>query len=188
MGEVYHHRISIALCLALAASLPAQPSLAEPHAPPQLATPGGDLSKYGSRYPKTPQHVYYLVEVNRKGQVSKIRSGTHSQDRLFDSVTYGNVAQTFVRRSDGKAISGLFRVSYDYDPKSQKVTRSVALVHPGGVDAAAPGLVDVVVEINRRNKQKFQAMLHQQKLDRQLKEQLKKLAPAGSGHASPAPR
>jgi len=166
---------SIVLCLAFAA-LPAQ-GFADP-----------PLSAYGARYPKAPQHVRYLVEVNRKGQVSKVRSGTRSQDARFDSITYGNVIQTFIRRSDGRAISGLFRVSYDYNPKTQNVTRSVALLQAGGVNAAAPGLVDVVAEMNRRNKEKFQAMLRQQKLDRQLKQQLKNLATPGAVRASPASR
>jgi len=177
---------SIVLCLAFA-TLPAQGCFADPQAGP-TQKPSSDLSAYGSRYPKTPQHVRYLVEVNQKGQVSKVRSGTRSQDPRFDSITYGNVIQTFIRRSDGHAIPGLFRVSYDYNPKTQTVTRSVALVQAGGVNAAAPGLVDVVAEMNRRNKEKFQAMLRQQKIDRQLKQQLKNLATPAAGRVSPTPR
>jgi hypothetical protein len=179
--------LPLLLAAALATAILGRPCLAaSTPSPGAIGSAPADVSKYRSQFPKTPQHTQYVVEVNRKGQVSKVRSGTHSHDPRFDQVTFGNVVQTFIRRSDGLAISGLYRVSYDYDPKTQLVHRSVALIHAGGVDAAAPGLVQVFTDINRRNAQKYQADLHQRNLQQQLKDQLKKLNATAAPRATPS--
>jgi hypothetical protein len=149
--------------------------------PAASPAPQIDLTKFRPLYPKAAQHTKYVVEVNAKGQVSGVRSAARSKDKRFDAVTFGNVVQTFIRRNDGKAISGLYRVSYDYDPKTQLVKRSVALLRAGGVNAAALGLVNVYAEASQRNAAKAQAALKQQAIQQQLKEQLKNL------HASAAP-
>ena len=178
--------LPLVLAAALGTAILARPCLAaSTPSPGASGSARADVSKYRSRFPKTPQHAQYDVEVNSKGQVSKVRSGTHSHDPRFDQVTYGNVVQTFIRRSDGQAISGLYRVSYDYDPKTQLVHRSVALIHTGGVDAAAPGLVEIFAAMNRRTAQKFQADLHQRNLQQQLKDQLKKLNATAAPQATP---
>lgn len=93
------------------------------------------------------RHVRYVVEVNAKGQVSKVRVRGHSGDRRFDAVTYGNVVQMFVRTKDGRSIAGVYRVSYDISPKTHLVQRHVRLLSAGGVDAWALGLVDVYKQI-----------------------------------------
>jgi len=181
---IRHVVVQSALCALFAGAILGTPCSAAP--PPEPTPNPGDIAKFRSNYPKTPQHSDFLVEVNDRGQVSKVRSGTHSKDPRFDAVTYGNVIQTFVRRSDGRAISGLFRVSYDYDPKSEMVRRSVALVHAGGVNAKAPGLVTVFAEASEHNARAGQTAAQKQNaIDEQLRNQLKNM------HTSPpsaAPR
>lgn len=179
--------LPLVLAAALATAILGRPCLAASTPSPRaIGSAPADVTKYRSRFPKTPQRAQYVVEVNRKGQVSNVRSATHSHDPRFDQVTFGNVVQTFIRRSDGFAISGLYRVSYDYDPKTQLVHRSVEQIHAGGVDAAAPGLVQVFDSINRRNAQKFQADLRQRNLQQQLKDQLKKLNATAAPQATPS--
>ncbi len=92
--------------------------------------------------PRAAQHTEYVVEVNRKGQVTRIRSGKSSRDLAFNTMTYGNALQAFIRTADGRSIPGTYRLAYDYAPKTRNVRRSVALLHAGGVNADALGAVD----------------------------------------------
>jgi hypothetical protein len=93
---------------------------------------------------KSPLHAVVTVEVNDKGQVSKIRSMQSSKNEKFNLNVYGNAAQMFIRKPDGSAIAGVYDVTYDYDPSAPKdkaISRKVSLVQAGGVDGSAPGLV-----------------------------------------------
>lgn len=101
--------------------------------------------------PKKALHVEYTVEVNRLGQIARVRTVKPSHDQAFDAKTYGNTLQAFIRTPDGKAISGLYRLTYDYDPKTTRVKRDVALLRAGGVDPNAHGAVNDMMEIARRN-------------------------------------
>jgi len=186
VGVTRHVLIVGCLGAALATAILGSASVAAPSPGPAAPAPApqSDLTKFQPRYPKTPQQTRYVVEVNAKGQVSGVRSGTRSTDPRFDAVTHGNVVQTFIRRSDGKAISGLYRVSYDYDPKTQLVKRTVALLHAGGVNATAPGLVDVYAEASQRAALKAQAA-QKSSLQQQLKDQLKNLHPTAAPSATP---
>jgi hypothetical protein len=98
------------------------------------------------RTPTTPQHTEFVVEVNDKGQVIKVDSGRESHDPAFNAITYGNVLQAFIRRPDGTAVSGLYRMTYDYDPANKHVRRNVALLKAGGVDPNALGAVDQEIQ------------------------------------------
>jgi hypothetical protein len=90
-------------------------------------------------FPKKNLHTEFVVEVNKLGQVTRVRSGKSCPDLTFNAQTYGNALQAFIRTPDGQAISGLYRLTYDYDPKTQRVHRDVALVRAGGVNANAEG-------------------------------------------------
>jgi hypothetical protein len=142
--------------LALGIALWATPAAAAPRPTP---LPAGDLSKFRAQAPKLAQHTEFVVEINEKGQVSKVRSGKHSHDARFDAITYGNAVQAFIRTREGKAIPGVYRLSYDYDPKSLLVRRSVTQLSAGGVNASAPGMVDVYAAINRRTEEKIRKAL-----------------------------
>ncbi len=102
--------------------------------------------------PKRPLHAEYTFEVNRFGQVTRVRSVKPSHDQAFDAHTYGNVLQMFIRLPDGRAIPGIYRIAFDYDPKSLHVRRGEPqLVRRGGVNPNAKGAVDDMLEIARRN-------------------------------------
>jgi hypothetical protein len=100
------------------------------------------------------RHARYVVEVNAKGQVSKVRSRSRSRYPSLDAVTYGNVVQIFVRTKDGRSVAGVYRVSYDYNPKTKLVQRHVRLLKSGGVDPWALGLVDVYKQIDAEQSQR----------------------------------
>jgi hypothetical protein len=128
-------------------------------APSPTPLPAGDLTKFRALAPKQAQHTEFVVEVNGKGQVSRVRSGKHSHDKQFDTVTYGNALQTFIRTPEDKSIPGVYLLSYDYDPKTLLVHRSVQQIRAGGVNAAAPGIVTVFAEMNRRSAAKLKKAL-----------------------------
>lgn len=98
--------------------------------------------------PKIAMHTEFVVEVNNKGQVVLVKSGksakectksTEGQCLFFNAQTYGNVLQMWIRHPDGTAEVGLYRVTYDYDPKTHGVKRNVALVSRGGNWGDKPG-------------------------------------------------
>jgi hypothetical protein len=91
--------------------------------------------------PKVAMHVEFVVEVNAKGQVVRVKSGhgakecskqTEAQCDFFNAQTYGNVLQMWIRHPDGTAEVGLYKVTYDYNPKTHNVKREVGLLARGG--------------------------------------------------------
>jgi hypothetical protein len=100
--------------------------------------------------PDKPEHTEFTVETNAKGQVTRVRSGKPSPDPAFNAMTYGNALQAFIRTDDGRAVAGVFRLTYDYDPASKRVRRGVALIHAGGVDPSALGAVDAMAAADRK--------------------------------------
>jgi hypothetical protein len=80
-----------------------------------------------------------------------VRSIKASHDVPFDTHCYGNALQAFIRTPDGHVVVGSYRLSYDYDPKTARVKRDVALVKAGGVNPNAKGAADDMMEIARRN-------------------------------------
>ena len=112
---------SIVLTLLLAAAT------AAPHASPQ-AQP----TFVPAALPKVPLHTEFFAEVNKKGQVVRVEHGLFSKDGFFNEHTFGNVMQMWIRHPDGTATVGLFRVTFDYDPKTKGVHRDFTLVKAGG--------------------------------------------------------
>lgn len=100
----------------------------------QAATPAPKSTPrlVGPNLPKVPLHTEFLVEVNKKGQVVKAESGKTCKDYYFNEHTLGNALQMFIRKPDGSAIVGLYRVSYDYEPRTHGVFRNIDLVKTGG--------------------------------------------------------
>lgn len=96
-------------------------------------------------------HAEYTVEVNKYGQVTRVRSVKPSHDIPFDTHTYGNALQAFIRTPDGHVVLGTYRLTYDYDPKTLRVKRDVSLVRQGGVDPNAKGAAVDMMEIAHRN-------------------------------------
>lgn len=100
--------------------------------------------------PNVPLHTEYLVEVNKYGQVVRVKSSKPSKYPTFNVQTYGNALQMWIRKPDGSAEVGLFRVSYDYDPKTKFVHRSVALVSEGGTWANDEGAANRMMDLAKK--------------------------------------
>jgi hypothetical protein len=112
-----------------------------------------DVTKLQSRtlLPKTALHTEFVVEVNKLGQVTRVRSGKSSKDQAFNAQTYGNALQAFIRKPDGSVVVGSYRLTYDYNPKTERVRRDVALVKAGGVNPNAKSAVEDMEEVARRH-------------------------------------
>jgi hypothetical protein len=125
-----------------AATLPPSPA---PHAtPPPI------------HLPDVPLHAEYIVEVNKLGQVVRVKSSKPTKYNTFNLQTYGNALQMWIRKPDGTATVGLFKVTYDYDPKARRVTRNVALVSSGGSWANDEGAANAMMDMARKEAQEAQ--------------------------------
>jgi hypothetical protein len=114
--------VSLAIFAAIFAA-PAHAATPAPRATPKLV---------GPNIPKVPLHTEWVVEVNKKGQVVKVESGKTCKDHYFNEHTLGNALQMWIRKPDGSAEVGLYRISYDYEPKTQNVFRNIDFVKAGG--------------------------------------------------------
>lgn len=117
-------------------------------------------------FPNKRLHVDLLVEVNKHGQVVRVDHGTLSGDRVFDTVTLGNAMQMWIRRPNGSAEAGLFRVSYDYDPRTHAVTRVPSLVKAGGNWASKPGAATLIIADARKQVQALEKRLQAEEAKR----------------------
>jgi len=97
-----------------------------------------------------PLHSEVVVEVNKKGQVVRVKSTKPSKLRSFNVQTYGNALQMWIRRPDGTATVGLYRITYDYNPKNQEITRRVAIISAGGNWGNSEGAADVMMEMAKK--------------------------------------
>jgi hypothetical protein len=116
----------------------------------RAATPAPHATLPPPPFPKQKLHAEYVVEVNKYGQVVKIKSGHGTKYTTFNAQTYGNALQMWIRKADGTAVVGLFRVTYDYDPVTHHVKRSEALVSTGGSWANQPGAANVMIQTAKR--------------------------------------
>ncbi len=167
----------VSLC---AAATPLLAATHAPKAPPQPVLP------------KVALHTEYLVEVNHKGQVVRVESGkaaagcqkgkktTNPEACTFNAQTYGNVLQMWIRHPDGTAEVGLFRVTFDYNPHTKKVRRSISLVRAGGNWANKPGAATEMID---KANAETRAYEEQQKRDAKKLPSLKQIvAPKKSPH------
>jgi hypothetical protein len=124
------------LPLTVAAQTPAPHPAAHAKAPARV-----DVTKIQPKalLPKHAEHAEYVVDVNKLGQVTRITSQHGSDNPVFNSQTYGNALQTFIRTPDGHVVLGSYKLTYDYDPKTTRVRRDVTLVRQGGVNPDAKG-------------------------------------------------
>jgi fructose 1,6-bisphosphatase len=100
--------------------------------------------------PDVPLHTEVDVEVNKEGQVVRVKSTKPSKVQSFNIQTYGNALQMWIRRPDGTAQVGLYRVTYDYNPKTASVTRRVSIISAGGTWANDPGAANVMIEMAKK--------------------------------------
>lgn len=142
------------LGVALACALLAFPlAAAAANAPAPMPTP---------KLPTKALHVDLQVEVNKLGQVVRVLHGNLSSDPPFDTMVMGNALQMWIRDQRGKtitAIVGLYRVNYDYNPKTHGVKRTFALIKRGGSWANEPGAATKIVNDAKKQAEAAKAAL-----------------------------
>jgi hypothetical protein len=106
-----------------------------------------------------PLHTVIDVEVNKYGQVVRIHGGQLSHNSFFDTMTVGNALQMWIRHPDQTATAGLFRVSYDYDPRTHNIARHQWLLSAGGKWANDPGAATKMIAVAKRETQEAYARL-----------------------------
>ena len=136
----------------LALSLAAAAAIALPLGAAAATTPKPQPTLPKPKLPTTAEHSEFVVEVNAKGQVVRVKSakGTGAKDPIFNAQTYGNVLQMWIRHPDGTADVGLYKVTYDFDPKTKKIKRQQWLVSKGGDWANEPGAATVMMQTAER--------------------------------------
>lgn len=124
------------------------------------------------KLPSKPLSAQLQVEVNRLGQVVRVLHGTLSGDQAFDTMAMGNALQMWIREQRGNTITavvGLYKVNYNYDPKTQKVRRTFTLFKRGGGWADEPGAATKIVSDAKKEAQAAAAALAKLKADQQKK-------------------
>jgi hypothetical protein len=159
--------------------------LARAASPAPSAPPGKPGAMPVAHLPNEPLHTELVVEVNKKGQVVRVKSGTASKNAIFNTQTYGNALQMWIRRPDGTATVGLYKVDYDYDPKTHNISRTVALVSPGGDWGDQEGAANAMLDEAKR--QAEDAMQQRQKVNEALPslQQIRGATPSPSPHPLP---
>ncbi len=170
--------VSVALATLAMVVATALPALAATPSPKPKPAP----TRVVIELPNIPLHSEVVVEVNAKGQVVRVKSTKPSKRASFNFQTYGNALQMWIRRPDGSAQVGLYRVTYDYTPKTHNVTRHVALISAGGNWANDPGAANVMVEMEK--KQAAAAA----ETERKEQEQINKLPSLNEIRGSPSPK
>jgi hypothetical protein len=142
--------LAVSTALLPASAFAATPSPSpHPKTQPQAGRPVRiDVTKVQpkSLLPKHVEHTEFTVEINKLGQVTRIKSQRWSDSATFNTQTYGNALQTFIRTPDGHVVLGTYVLTYDFDPKTARVRRDVSLVSQGGVDPNAKGAASVLIQ------------------------------------------
>jgi hypothetical protein len=164
--------VSIAVPVAAATPSPSPSPKATPH------------KNVVPKLPPIPLHSEFTVEVNDKGQVVRVKTakGTGNVAPFFNAQTYGNVLQMWIRHPDGTAETGLYKVTYDYDPKTHKIHRGITLLQAGGDWANAKGAATEMVDTANREAQEEAQKQHDQE-----QQQGNYLPPLNSIVGSPTP-
>jgi len=126
------------------------------------------------KLPAKPLHVDLQVEVNKLGQVVRVPHGNLSGNAGFDTMVMGNALQMWIRDQRGKTITavvGLYRVYYDYDPRTHAVKRKIALIKRGGNWANEDGAANKMVADAKRQAQAAQDALARLRAERQKQQQ-----------------
>ncbi len=108
--------------------------------------------------PTVALHTEFNVEINHMGQIVRVKSGKECSWPSFNAQTYGNVLQIFVRHPDGTATVGMYKITYDYNPKTQNVIRGVHLLSVGGDWADEQGAANQMMDQDRKNREKHLAL------------------------------
>jgi hypothetical protein len=135
-------RIFAAVVLAIALAAPAGAATRTPQPMPTI------------RFSKVPLHTEFVVQVNKRGQVVRVKSGKSTPNYTYNAQTYGNVLQMWIRHPDGSAEVGTYKVTYDYNPANHGIHRGVQLLKAGGNWGDKQGAADEMMDIYRKNEAK----------------------------------
>jgi len=137
--------------------------------------------------PRTALRTTFNVEVNAKGQIVRVKSGKSSKDEMFNAQTYGNVLQMWIRHPDGAATVGLYRVTYNYDPRTKHIARSIQLLSAGGSWGNAQGAANQMMGLVHQRQLRMQQ--EQERKDRARRAAAAKLPPLSKiVRSTPTPR
>jgi hypothetical protein len=171
-------------CIAAAACVPAIAATSSP-SPKPAPKASGPIVLPTPNMPKIKIHTEFTVEVNAKGQVVKVKTAKSQPSvPMYNAWTYGNVLQMWIRHPDGTAEVGLYKVTYDYDPTTKKITRVPSLVTAGGTWGDEEGAANQMIDLARK-----EAEEHQKKQEEQNKNlpSLQKLRGQSTPSPSPSP-
>ncbi len=172
-----------AASLVAAMAISASPLAAAPTPKPSVAHPSP------IHLPAIGLHSEVVVEVNKKGQVVRVKSTKPSKVRSFNVQTFGNALQMWIRKPDGTAQVGLYRITYDYNPKTTGVTRHVSLVSAGGSWANDEGAANVMIGIAHKQALEMQkAALEAAKKQQERNAKLPSLNEIRGVHPSASPK
>lgn len=110
--------------------------------------------------PSKPLHTWFDVEVNRLGQVVRVTNGAWSNDTGFNHHTYGNVLQMWIRRPDGSAVVGVYRVTFNYNPHTKGIARTINLLKTGGNWGSDRGAALTLLDKSNQAPQKLPSLGH----------------------------
>jgi len=133
--------------------------------------------------PTVPEHTAFLAEVNAHGDVVRAKSTKLSNNQYINLITYGNVLQMFIKHPDGTADAGLYRVTFDYDPKTQKIARHYSIVSRGGSWANETGAYDSMMQTAKREYQEYQQQQDEQRKNLPPLESIIGATPSPTPHA-----
>jgi hypothetical protein len=173
----------------LTLSLAAAAAIALPLGAAAATTPKPQPTVPQPKLPTVAEHAEFVVEVNAKGQVVRVvsKKGTGAKDPVFNTQTYGNVLQMWIRHPDGSADVGTYKVTYDYNPKTKKITRQQWILSKGGNWGKEPGAATVMMQTAEREAR--EADMRQQSQQQQQSQNLPPLntfvAPSASPTAHP---
>jgi hypothetical protein len=135
--------------LALLLIATAAPALAATPSPKPTATPRVPKSVTITQ-PTVPLHTEFLVKVNKKGQVVSSTAVVKCKSATVNTMTFGNSLQMWIRKADGTAEVGTYRVTYDYNPKAHTINRKISLVSAGGSWGDKPGAATSMMDTAKR--------------------------------------
>ena len=119
-------------------------------APPGSVPAGSAHGLPAAHLPTVALHTEVVVEVNKKGQVVRVKSTKPSKMQGFNLETYGNALQMWIRKPDGTSEVGLYRVSYDFDPKTKKVRAASHSFRSAGLGATSQGAANVMMDMAKK--------------------------------------
>ena len=112
--------------------------------------------------PTVPLHTEFAVKVNNKGQVVTSKPLVQSKSETYNTMTFGNTLQMWIREQDGTAKVGTFKVTFDYDPKTKKISRQISLISLGGDWGDKPGAATQMMDTAKREYQDAQKKQQQE--------------------------